>query len=43
MRKFCFRAAYTAVVLAVLVVGAPAAAHPSGGPGAPAGHYAGSR
>ena len=42
MRKFRFRATYAAVVLAALVLGAAAAAHPTGGPGARAGHYAGS-
>jgi pimeloyl-ACP methyl ester carboxylesterase len=42
MRKFRFRATYAAVACAGLVLGATAAAHPSAGPGAPAGHYAGS-
>jgi pimeloyl-ACP methyl ester carboxylesterase len=42
MSKLRSCAACTAVVLAALVLGATAAAHPNPGPGAPAGHYAGS-
>ena len=42
MRKFRFRATYAAVACAGIVLGTTAAAHPSAGPGAPAGHSAGS-